>query len=77
MLIPQELLDRLNTAQDKLDEARARDELHAAAIEALEEAKVDESVASADALSAHQDASEAAKAAIEAIKKHFGQVAVF
>jgi hypothetical protein len=72
MPVPQDLLDKLNNAEDLLGKAKAADGSHDQAAATLATAQEGEGKAAADALAAHQAANQAATDALAAVKAHFG-----
>lgn len=70
--LPQDVLDLLSTAEDKLQGALTADGAHAAASDNLTLAQADEADKAGKALAAHQDANASATLALNALKAHFG-----
>ena len=70
--LPQELKDLLTEAETKLEAAKTKDTVDAAAAETLAVATEAKVATAAEALSAHQDANVSATAAIAALRLHFG-----
>jgi len=69
--IPQNLIDQLNLAEQKLEDAKEADTASQAASLALHNASASADAATAVALAAHQAGNQAALAAIAAIQTYF------
>lgn len=71
-VLPQELVEKLNDAEQKLQVALDKDQEHDVARVALEAAQMRETDTANQALEAHMEANSAAMDAVNAVKEHFG-----